>query len=341
MIEERIWKADPGRYIVFGDLMVDEYETGDVTRISPEAPIPVLDFKERRRVPGGAANVSMNLRGLGNHVELIGVVGNDESADWLIAELERMGIGTAGIIRDTTRPTTRKVRFSTIQQTMLRVDYEVSEPIGAEAARRISDYMEQSLKNHKHDGVLVSDYRKGLLSPGSGGNDPVPQLLNELCRHSVFTGVDTKKTGEDLRIFAGFDFIKPNLSELAKAVNMKVRVNDDSLVEAAGRYLAYSDAKSVLVTLGADGMFHYDGRTSVQVPSAKANVYDVTGAGDTVFAVVMHLMRFGLGWKSIMRLADIAASVVIETRGTKAISLKELYGKVDRIRRYEPEYFTD
>ncbi|MBO9596499.1 MAG: hypothetical protein J7559_01565 [Cohnella sp.] len=341
MTEEWIWKADPGRYIVFGDLMVDEYETGDVTRISPEAPVPVMDFKMRRRVPGGAANVSMNLRGLGNHVEMIGVVGNDESGDWLIAELKRMGIGTAGIIRDETRPTTRKVRFSTNQQTMLRVDYEVSEPVGEEAARRICDYMGKSLHNHNHDGVLVSDYRKGLLSAGSGGNDPVSQLLNELCRHSVYTGVDTKKTGEDLGIFAGFDFIKPNLSELAKAVDLKVRVTDDSLVEAAGRYLAFSRAKSVLVTLGADGMFHYDGQTSVRVPSVKANVYDVTGAGDTVFAVAMHLMRFGLGWKSIMRLANLAASVVIETRGTKAISLQELYGKVDRIIRYEPGYFVD
>ncbi|QEK12886.1 hypothetical protein FQB35_11425 [Crassaminicella thermophila] len=324
-------------FIVIGDLMVDEYDIGTVSRISPEAPIPILDFTNRVRAPGGAANVAMNLKGLGNRVEVVGLIGDDEAGRWLKDYLNRHGIGIKGILSSNKRPTTNKVRFSTIQQTMLRVDYEDSRQVEKSITNKMVAYIKQFLQNNEVNGILVSDYNKGLISYANKQN-PFIDLFKNIVKMPLLCGVDTKKRSSDLSIFSMFDFIKPNLSELERAVNMKVNI-DNTLKQACQKFLKISHAKTVLVTLGADGLYHFDGTCGVHIPTVPASVYDVTGAGDTVFAVVMQSLANGFSWIDSMRLGNIAASIVIESRGTKAISSSELYKKVKFIENTQPNYF--
>ncbi|TCO79049.1 bifunctional heptose 7-phosphate kinase/heptose 1-phosphate adenyltransferase [Marinisporobacter balticus] len=324
-------------FIVIGDLMVDAYDMGTVSRISPEAPIPVLDFKNRICVPGGAANVAMNLVGLGNQVELVGLIGDDATGQWLKDYLNKHGVGTKGILSSASRPTTNKVRFATIQQSMLRVDYEDSRPVEDSLTNEMTAYIEQYLQSNQVNGVLVSDYNKGLITYENKSN-PFISLFKKIVKLPLLCGADTKKSGTDLSIFSQFDFIKPNLLELEKAVNMKISLTN-TLQLACQKFLETSQAKTVLVTLCAEGLYHFNGVLGIHVPTVTANVCDVTGAGDTVFAVVMQSLLNGLSWVDSMRLANMAASVIIESQGTKAISIPELYRRVELIENTQPNYF--
>lgn len=328
----------PGRYLVLGDIMVDEYNVGTVSRISPEAPIPVLNFENCTRAPGGAANVALNLAALGNEVELVGVTGRDEPGRWLRNYLTWHDVGISGIIADPDRITTRKVRFATVQQSILRVDFEDTSPVADTLMLETARYIEKFLRDRTFDGLLVSDYGKGLITAGPPGNPLIP-LLAEFSRMPFLCGADTKKNGIDLRIFSGFDFIKPNLAELVTAVGIKGEL-PDSLPLLCHKYLEMSRAKSVLVTLGPEGMYHYDGRRGTHVRAVAAGGYDVTGAGDTAFAVAMQALANERTWTEVMRWANIAASVALEARGTKAVTMRELVRKVELVENAEPHYFN-
>ena len=331
-------ELQPGRYLVLGDIMLDEYNTGTVSRISPEAPIPVLNFEKYIRAPGGAANVALNLAALGNEVELVGVIGRDEPGRWLRNYLNWHDVGISGIKTDPDRITTRKVRFATAQQSILRVDFEETRPVEESLALETAGYIERFLHGQTVDGLLVSDYGKGLITAGPPDNPLIP-LLAELSRMPFLCGADTKKNGCDLRIFSGFDFIKPNFSELVSAVGIKGKL-PDSLPQLCQKYLEMSQAKSVLVTLGPEGMYHYDGESGTHVRAVTAGVYDVTGAGDTAFAVAMQALANGLTWTEVMRWANVAASVALEARGTKAVTMRELVRKVELVENTEPHYFN-
>lgn len=327
-----------GSFLVIGDLMVDEYEIGSVSRISPEAPIPVLDFIKRVRRAGGAANVAMNLVGLGNMVELVGVIGDDEAGQWLKGFLDNHGVGTKGIYSDGKRPTIRKVRYSSPQQSILRVDYENTEQIEHSLVRKIATYVKRYIQENHVDGVLVSDYNKGLIV-NQGKENSFIEMIEHLKKKPLLIGVDTKKSAKDLCLYEDFTFIKPNLNELSRSVELKVNIHTN-LSQACEKYLGISGAKSVLVTLGEDGMFHFDGQMGVHVPTVAASVFDVTGAGDTAFSVIMQSLMSGLSWSDSMRLANIAASAVIESRGTQFITMSELNRRAEIVRHTQPEYFN-
>lgn len=328
----------PGSFLVIGDLMVDEYEIGSVARISPEAPIPVLNFSKRLRVPGGAANVAMNLAGLGNNVEIVGIIGDDAAGQWLKDFLNNHHVGTNGIFFDKTRPTIRKVRFATPQQSILRVDYENSNQIETSLALKIAAIIEQHLQEKSFDGVLISDYNKGLIENQDKSN-PLIQIMDTIKGMPLLSGVDTKKSGKDLSMFEKFTLIKPNLSELSKSVEKIVRLKTN-LLKACKEYLEMSRVDNLLVTLGEEGMFHFNGSSGIHVPTVTASVYDVTGAGDTVFAVMMQSLSSGISWRDSMCLSNIAASTVIESRGTKFITKSELNRRVEIVEHTQPEYFT-
>jgi D-beta-D-heptose 7-phosphate kinase/D-beta-D-heptose 1-phosphate adenosyltransferase len=327
-----------GTFLVIGDLIVDEYEIGSVTRISPEAPIPVLDFTKSVRMPGGAANVAMNLVGLGNDVELVGIIGEDEAGNWLKNYLINNGVGTTGIIYADKRPTTKKVRFSTSQQTILRVDYENTNQVENALAIKIATFIEWHLQKNRIDGVLISDYNKGLIV-NQLKNNPLLQIINNISHMPLLSGVDTKKSGIDLSMFENFTFIKPNQHELSKTVDVKINMNTN-ILQACRKYLDVSRTKSVLVTLGEEGMFHFNGKSGIHVPTVASSVYEVTGAGDTVFAVIMQSLLSGMSWNDSMCLANIAASAVIESRGTHFITKSELFRRLEIVRNTKPDYFN-
>lgn len=327
-----------GVFVVAGDVMVDEYIVGTVRRVSPEAPIPTIENPATARRPGGAANVAMNVRGLGYECCVLGVVGNDEPGLWLRSELRSHGIDTSGLISDNSRPTTRKTRFGTEQQMILRVDDEKTHPAAESILRNWT-----SIVAHlpRMSGIVLSDYNKGSLA-GSPDTNTFLKEVARRCGQSDFPVVaDTKRRGGNLAAFAGFDMVKPNLAELEHAVGDPICTHKE-LLEAAGKYLSLCGAENVLVTLGRHGMLRVgrqEGCTE-HVPTVASDVFDVTGAGDTVLAVMAVALAEGLSWSSAMRVANIAGAVVIGHRGTKFISRDELERKLEDVRAIQPEYLS-
>ena len=319
-IIEEVFKGK--KIVVIGDLMVDEYVTGKVTRISPEAPVPVLNYGSVSRTAGGASNVVKNVRALGAEVYAVGIASDDEAGQWLRNDFINMGIKTDGIFTDT-RPTIIKTRYATKGQQLLRVDHEVNREISDSAKANIINYLEQLLS--QTDAVILSDYCKGLFAD----NAFVKELLVLCHRHDVFVAIDSKRTS--IECFAGADVIKPNNLELEAAVGVLI-TDSDSLDRAGATYLEKSGAKLLMVTRGANGITVFEkGKARVDFAAdRKAQVYDVTGAGDTVISTVTLAIISGMSVADAMKLANLAAGIVISKVGTVAINGSEL---ADEIRR--------
>ncbi len=311
-----------GQYIVLGDLMVDEYNYGEVTRISPEAPVPILKHSNKILFPGGAANVAMNLKELGNNVELVGILGNDEDGNWLRNYLNKSGIGTQGIVMASEVSTIKKVRFRTKVQSLLRVDYESLQRQYCSYAATIIKYIDEFLNNNITDGVLVSDYNKGMI-PDTLKSNPYSPLFDKILKKNIICGSDTKKEAETISLYSGFDFLKPNKIELSKVIK-RTLTSANLLKRATCEYLMKCKAKAVYLTLGDEGIYYNNCNSEVFCKANKTRAVDVTGAGDTVFAVIMNCLRSNMDIETSLKLANLAASIVIQYNGTKTITKSEL-----------------
>lgn len=309
------------RIMIIGDLMVDEYITGKVSRISPEAPVPILNYRESRREAGGASNVAHNIKALGASTLMVGVIGEDDAGIWLEEHLSQSGIETEGIVRQTDKPTSIKTRFATKGQQLFRMDNEDVECIAKETQEKIIAYLQKELDQCQ--AVILSDYKKGVLNQESF----VKRIILLCNQHHVLVAIDSKS--RKIEAFENADFVKPNNLELEEAVN--IRITDEASLDRAGRhYLEKSKAKALVVTRGAAGI-------SVFLPEQKrcdyeaqaAQVFDVTGAGDTVISVITLGMVCGLPIGEAVRLANLAASVVVSKVGTYAITGKDLLKRID------------
>lgn len=308
------------KIIVIGDLMVDEYIIGKVTRISPEAPVPVLNFKEERLEAGGAANVAHNIGSLGADVSMVGIAATDEKGNWLRGHLLNSGIKVDGIYSEKDRPTTLKTRFATKSQQLIRVDNEDSHCITEGSQKKIIGYLKQAVCDY--DAVVLSDYKKGIF----GNVDFVREIIKICNENNVVVSIDSKS--RDIEAFKNADFVKPNNLELEEAVGIKIE-DDDSLDKAGKIYLEKSQAKALVVTRGAKGI-------SVFIPnqerrdfaSQAVQVFDVTGAGDTVISTITLGMVCGLSLCDSVQLANLAASVVISKIGTAAVTQEELIKRI-------------
>ncbi len=304
---------------VIGDLIVDEYIIGKVNRISPEAPVPILNYTDRCLKAGGAANVANNLRELGADVCVSGVVGNDEAGSWLRKELALKGIDVTNILSED-RTTSVKTRFATRGQQLLRVDHERIANISAICQEKIREYLKQMIG--EVDAVILSDYSKGVLSSGVFVSEMIA-LCNE--RHIV-AAVDSKS--KNIECFANADFVKPNNTELEEAAGVKIQ-DDNSLSRAGEIYLRRSGAKCLVVTRGPDGISIFRPHMKRNDIASKAmSVYDVTGAGDTVISVLTLGLTCGLSMEVSVQLANLAAGVVIGKNGTSTLNADELVRRV-------------
>lgn len=306
--------------LVLGDLMVDEYIVGSVSRISPEAPVPVLNFKNKSMKAGGACNVAANLRSLGANVFIAGIAAFDGVGIWLRDSLKKSGIETEGIVAEN-RPTIVKTRFATKNQQLLRMDNEITGVISDESAKNLLSYLEKNISNF--NAVVLSDYSKGVLEDGN-----FVSAVIEICnKNGVFCSIDSKS--RNLAPFKNADFVKPNNLELESAVGIKITDNE-SLDKAGKTYLEKSGARSLLVTRGADGisLFVPDEKRK-DFPSKAVEVFDVTGAGDTVISTVTLAKISGLSIDESIRLANYAASVVISKVGTATVSQNELIKRIN------------
>jgi len=297
--------------LVIGDIMCDHYIWGDVERISPEAPVQVLRWEREADRPGGAANAAMNLAALGCRVHLIGIVGKDEPARWLLKTLKANGINTRGVIQSTRRPTTVKTRVMARGQHILRIDRETRELTDPGDERRLVS----AIRNTRRvSAVVCSDYDKGVLSPR------VMRAVLSLPRKPLVV-VDPKS--RDFRKYRGADVLTPNEKELSDASRDRdaARTGDATVKRRAESLMRTLGFRALLVTRGANGMdlFEREARAirRTHITAAQRHeVFDVTGAGDTVAAVLTMAAAAGAALPQAARIANAAAGIVVGMVGT-------------------------
>jgi D-glycero-beta-D-manno-heptose-7-phosphate kinase len=303
------------RITVIGDVMLDRFMIGRVGRISPEAPVPVVVFDHEEIRLGGAANVAHNLGALGGAVDLVGVVGNDDSAGQLRGELAAKGIHADGLITDPRRRTTTKLRVVTTRnQQVSRIDFESDHDIDAEIEEALAQHLETHMPQAQV--VLVSDYQKGVITRRS-----MAQLLALANGSGVPVIVDPKVPHIDY--YAGATLVTPNHVEAESATNSRISTNDDAR-RAAAALRRRIGVDSVLITRGEHGMWLDHAGRDGYLPASAREVADVTGAGDTVIATLALAIAAGATMFEAARLANEAASIVVGKFGAATVSPDEL-----------------
>lgn len=311
------------RVMVAGDLTLDEFLTGQVERLSREAPVLILRHEETRQIPGGGANAVYNLAKLGAQVKSVGLVGKDEQGAVLRRIFEAAGIDTDGILLDGDRPTVTKTRISgharqSVTQQIVRVDRKSDAPADPDLQLALADYIRQHLS--AVDAVVCSDYGDGVLSA---------PVIEAVLQHSL-TVVDTQI---DLHRFAGATVFTPNLPEAEKAVGYRITGGDprsdssgNRLAQAGADLLRLTQAQHMLITRGEEGMslFSQDGSQHHVPAFNRTDVFDVTGAGDTVVAALTLGLIVGATPVEAAILGNLAASIVVRQFGTATTSVAEM-----------------
>jgi rfaE bifunctional protein kinase chain/domain len=312
--------------LVVGDVGIDKYTYGDVKRISPEAPVPVLEVSKEWNKLGLAANVSDNLMSLTVASTLAGVVGEDTRANLMETLLEERGLKTWGIVRDSSRMTTYKERVTTATQQICRVDYESKHALSDEVAGRFKKRLSEFSTNHS--GVIIEDYGKGLFSQ---------ELLNYITGHFTeakkMVAVDPSRNTPPLW-YKGAHLLKPNLTEAHLMIEALGYFKERNLETIAKALVEKLNLKKIIITLGPDGMSmldtELDGKLHI-IPTAASEVYDVSGAGDTAISAITASLLSGATLEEAAWIGNCASGVVVSKRGTalcSVVELKEYYQKL-------------
>ncbi|MBE6379543.1 MAG: D-glycero-beta-D-manno-heptose-7-phosphate kinase [Lentisphaerae bacterium] len=309
---------------VIGDLMIDSYVWGSVERISPEAPVPVVQVTKTSCCLGGAANVMRNIVTLGGQVAAFGLVGNDSNGVLIRQMLKDYNIDPAGVLTDFERPSIRKERVISGSQQLLRIDYENPQPAGEELRCKLVSDVKKYLQSGKLQALIIEDYAKGLLS-----EKMTQEIIDCANACNVITVLDPNPRNR-MRL-RGLTVMKPNRSEAFAMAGLPATTargdaaGDKSLQEVARLLGEHWQVKHLLISLAAQGMalFNDDG-TSTVIPTRASEVYDVSGAGDTVVATAALAMAAGADAKNSAELANYAAGVVVRKLGTATVSAEEL-----------------
>ena len=303
------------RVLVVGDLILDRYADGDAKRVSPEAPVLVFDFERDRYLLGGACNVAANLRSLGASASVLGVVGDDRPGEQLRALLDDADIDTQTLVVDPTRPTTRKTRYVAKTLQVLRVDQESRAPVDGDAEARMLALLNQ--RPFPWKSVLLSDYGKGALT-----RTVIRAAVEAAKSVDGVTVVDPK--GTDYSIYRGVDLLTPNRAEAEAATGVRIETAADMHV-AAQRLREITGIETAVITLGKDGIFFETGDGSHKIiPTEARQVFDVTGAGDTVVSMLAYCRAAGVPLEDSLRLANHAAGITVAKLGTWAPSRREV-----------------
>lgn len=318
-LEEALAKLGRPRILIVGDLMLDRYVLGDVSRISPEAPIPILAVRGSEERLGGAGNVAANLRSMEAEVEICGVIGDDGWGKAIRELLEACGADAGALIVDDSRRTIEKTRLVSGVQQMLRVDYEEEQGFRAETVAAILEVVESRMS--KVDAVVLSDYGKGVLS-----QEVLERTLALASAANKPVLVDPK--GTDYRRYSGATLITPNRKEAEQALGRKLG-DLDAVETGAQELIEQANLASCVITLGADGIYSRTRSGDFEHAPAQARaVFDVTGAGDTVIAHLALYLGDGLELKTAVRLANHAAGIVVARLGTNAVTRSELAARL-------------
>ena len=319
--DELLRSASERFLVVYGDVMLDEFVWGDVTRISPEGPVPVVDVRRESAHLGGAANVLANLVSLGARTSVVGVVGDDRAGARLRAELKESGASLDTLVVDETRPTTTKTRIIAHSQLVVRADREQRAPVDAETEARLIETLKKTIE--QADAFLVSDYDKGAVTP---------RVLAEVLPLAYGRGIPVL-IDPKIRNFDSYrpaTLVTPNHHEALRLTNTEDQT-DEGLKRAAHLIRERLDCESVLITRGERGMMLLESyHEPVYVETAAREVYDVTGAGDTVLATLAAALSAGASMLEAAVLANHAAGIVVGKVGTATASAEEIVNAIQQ-----------
>ena len=316
-MKELLMKFKNQKIAVIGDLILDKYIYGEVDRISPEAPVPIVRVSKEKYVPGGAANVAVNISTLGGKSFLFGIVGDDQYNDILLQKIKEINIPTSGILVDSNKTTTRKTRVIGLNQQLLRIDHE--------STNYIETHQEEKLINkiktiNNLSAILISDYAKGTIT-----KKLMLQLIQFSKENNIFLIIDPKPKHKDW--YTGSTLITPNKKEAQEMSGIIIESEDDFI--RAGKELVNKFDSNVIITAGAGGMYIFERSKEPQhIPTAAKEVYDVSGAGDTVAAAMSISISAGATLIQAAELANRAAGIKVGKSGTAPVFLEELMKKV-------------
>ncbi len=307
------------KILIIGDVMLDRHIWGEVERISPEAPVPVVDVRRDTSVPGGASNVANNVAGLGASAVLIGVTGDDVHGEELRELLLARGIDISGMIMDEERPTTVKTRVIAHNQHVVRIDRESRKPMGPKLLGRIKDKIREIAGNI--DGVIIEDYGKGLIT-----GELISEVIGLFSAAGVPVAVDPKEA--HYPIYKGVSVMTPNHHEAGGMYGTEI-TDRASLIRVGDGIMKDLALKALIITLGKDGMTLFEESGAVShVPTVAKEEFDVTGAGDTVIATLTAMLAAGYSYSEAAFVSNVAAGIVVETPGVVPIDKTALFERL-------------
>jgi len=306
--------------LVIGDLMIDHYIWGSASRLSPEAPVPIVNVKNESTTLGGAGNVVQNLVSLGAKVSVSGVIGNDASGDKLIEILEGEGVETSVVVKDSSRPTTVKSRVLVGSHQLVRIDREISDSISIDLENELTNKLLTHIE--KADIIIFSDYNKGLFTPSF-----TQRLIGVAKSFNKKVVIDPK--GLDYSKYKGAYIIKPNRKELAEAAKTEKIKSFTEIQGAAQVIFSQTDTDYLVVTLSEEGMAIITPRSNQLLPVKATEVFDVTGAGDTVIATISYFIAAGFSVEEACELANHAAAIVIRHVGSATTTIEQIIQNIE------------
>lgn len=313
------------KIIVLGDVMIDAYLSGSVDRVSPEAPVPIVNFSQHEERLGGAANVALNLISLGADVTMSTVIGEDKEAKTMLSLMESKSISTKGVIQSQSRQTTVKTRVIGNHQQLLRVDQEQTNNISESEEKALLSDLE-SLLQSGCDALIFQDYNKGVLT-----EHLIQKVIKLTEKYNVFTTVDPKL--KNFLAYKGVTLFKPNLKELSEGVQIKIDFANqkDQFEKAIDTLKSILNPDLVFVTLSEHGVFIESHEEKHYIKAHKRTISDVSGAGDTVISVATLCLTAGVSARTLAEMANLAGGIVCEHRGVVAIDAKELFDEARKL----------
>ncbi|MDF1577159.1 MAG: D-glycero-beta-D-manno-heptose-7-phosphate kinase [Desulfurivibrionaceae bacterium] len=317
-IKAAFTKFPATRILVIGDIIIDHFIWGSVSRISPEAPVPVVNVTGENLLLGGAANVLNNIYALGGEATLCGLIGRDIMGDHLLELIERLNSSTAGIIRSANRPTTKKTRIIAQHQQVVRFDREKTGPLQKEDLETMLTFLAENISSFQ--AVIVSDYNKGIVS-----GELMAALKKIVGKHPEIPVIVDPKP-KCIERFSGATILTPNSHEAELMAGLEIR-DEQSLAGAAALIQNKLKVDAILITRGEAGMALFEkGKTPFLIPTVAKEVFDVTGAGDTVIASLALARAAGLSLEEAAIVANQAAGIVVGKLGTATVTRAEILG---------------
>ncbi len=308
--------------MIIGDVMIDSYLRGEVTRISPEAPVPIVALKKRESMLGGAANVALNIASLGGKAILCSVIGTDRQGEEYLALMKKQGLSTDGILKSENRVTTTKYRVIGNKMQMLRIDDEIDTDIDTDETQQLLNKIETLIKSEKPKVIILQDYNKGVLTTSI-----INEVIDMATHNNIAVAVDPKK--KNFKNFKNISLFKPNLKEINEGLGITVNpLSEKSLQSAADILHNEYNIKTAMITLSENGVFisnNENGHKLVAlIPAVVRNISDVSGAGDTVIGVTALCLASTTDLILTASLANLAGGIVCEQSGVVAVNKTQL-----------------